>query len=71
MATKDFSEHYGEYWQYVKDSIDSQGWAYSNQVPHMLDFYFEANTKKPIEVQRSYEGEYRGMRWRPKSITEY
>lgn len=66
----DFSEHYGEYWKYVVSSVDEEGWTYSKDVPHLLDYYFEANTHKEIDFQKNYQGQWRGYRWRPKSITE-
>ena len=59
-----------QYWDYVKDVIDEDGWIYTNDVPHLLDFYFEANTDIKIDFEKFYEGTYRGNRWRPSSIKE-
>ena len=58
------------YWEYVKDVIDENGWIYSKEVPHLLDSYFETNTNIKIDFEKSYEyeGSYRGYRWRPSSI---
>ncbi len=65
-----FKPYFDQYWDMVKDVIDNtEGWIYSNDVPHILDYYFEANTGKEIEFQKIYDGEYRGYRWRPKSIS--
>lgn len=65
-----FQPHFLEYWNYVKGAIDENGWVYSKEVPYLLDAYFETNTKKEIEFQKMYEyvGDWRGYRWRPKSI---
>jgi hypothetical protein len=59
---------YDSYWDFVKNSVDEQGWAYSKDLPHILDYYFEANTGKAIDFEKSYEGEWRGSRWRPKEL---
>lgn len=61
---------YGQYWEYVEKNVDSKGWVYSKEVPHLLDTYFEANTGKPIDFQKNYEGEWRGYRWRPKELSD-
>lgn len=58
------------YWDIVKDIIDEDGWVYSNNSPHILDAYFSNNTGKEIEFQKSYEGEWKGSRWRPKELSE-
>ena len=65
-----FKPHFLQYWDYVKDVIDDDGWVYSKEVPYLLDFYFESNTGKKIEFEKmyKYEGKWRGSRWRPKSI---
>lgn len=65
---KEIEEAYLEYWKYVKDKVDTNGWTYSKEVPHLLDYYFEHNTKKEIEFEKSYIGKWRGTRWRPKSL---
>lgn len=59
-----------DYWNIVKDIIDEDGWVYSKNSPHILDYYFSNNTGKEIEFQKSYEGEWRGSRWRPKELSE-
>lgn len=64
-----FQSAYGEYWDTVRHSVDAEGWVYSKELPHILDFYFEANTGKPIDFQKSYDGEYKGSRWRPKELS--
>lgn len=58
------------YWDIVKDIIDEDGWVYSKNSPHILDAYFSNNTGKEIEFQKSYEGEWKGSRWRPKELSE-
>ena len=69
---------YGQYWENVKDHIDDEGWVYSKDVTHILDFYFEQNTGQSIEFQKSFgpsgdnpEWLTKGSRWRPKIISEY
>ena len=64
-----FQNAYGSYWDIVKDSVDDEGWVYNNELPHIIDAYFEFNTGKPIEFQKHYEGEWRGCRWRPKELS--
>lgn len=61
-----------DYWDYVKDVIDDDGWIYSKEVPYLLDAYFESNTGEKIEFQKmyKYEGKWRGYRWRPKSLLQ-
>lgn len=63
---------YAQYWDQVKSFVDEDGWVYTKEVPHMLDFYFEANTGKKIEFQKSDgpSGDNphwltKGSRWRP------
>jgi hypothetical protein len=59
---------YSQYWDLVKDHVDELGWVYTKDVPHMLDAYFEANTGKKIEFQKSHNNPHwleRGSRWRP------
>jgi hypothetical protein len=68
MDKIDFESHFLQYWDYVKDVIDDDGWVYSKDVPYLLDAYFEHNTEKEIQFEKHYEGEWRGYRWRPKSI---
>lgn len=72
-----FKSSYGEYWNDVKNSVDEQGWTYAKEVPNMLDSYFESNTGKNIEFQKSFgpSGENpfwktKGSRWRPKDLTD-
>ena len=67
-----YEPHFGVYWKYVKDVIDKDGWVYSKEVNHLLDYYFEVNTGKEIEFEKMYkhEGDWRGARWRPKSISK-
>lgn len=67
---------YGQYWQYVKDVVDEKGWVYTKDVPHMLDAYFQSNTKKEIEFQKSQPFDKnpdnplrKGSRWRPKELS--
>lgn len=67
---KRFSEAYGVYWDKVKHVVDENGWAYNNELPHMIDAYYEHNTGNPIEYQKHYEGTWRGCRWRPKMLSE-
>ena len=71
-----FQLAYAEYWNTVKDIIDEEGWVYTKEAPHMLDAYFEANTGKPIEFQKSFgpSGDNphwltKGSRWRPKELS--
>jgi hypothetical protein len=61
-------EAYGDYWQYVKDVVDKDGWVRTKDVPHLLDAYYESNTGNPIEFQKSHDGVL-DPRWRPKSLT--
>ena len=72
-----FEAVYGQYWEMVKDSVDENGWVYTKEVPNMLDAYFEGNTGKPIEFQKSFgaSGENphwltKGSRWRPKELSD-
>ena len=44
---------YVEYWDKVKDVVDGEGWVFTKEVVHMLDSYFEHNTGKEIEFQKS------------------
>ena len=77
VRRNNFYEHYAQYWDMVKDIIDEDGWVYTKDAPHMLDAYFESNTGKPIDFQKSFSflsGDNpnwlsRGARWRPKSIS--
>jgi hypothetical protein len=61
---------YADYWNHVKDSVDEQGWAYNNELPHLIDYYFDRNTGKEIDFEKHYEGKWRGVRWRPKELAE-
>lgn len=72
-----FQSAYGQYWDMVKDFIDDEGWVYTKEVPYMLDAYFEGNTGKPIEFQKSFgasgDNPYwltKGSRWRPKELSD-
>lgn len=69
---------YGEYYKYVENHVDEEGWTYVKDVAHLLDSYYEHNTGKDIEYQKSHgksgsnpNWETRGARWRPKEISEY
>ena len=71
-----FQSAYAQYWDMVKDIIDEEGWVYTKEAPHMLDAYFESNTGKPIEFQKSFgkSGDNphwltRGSRWRPLELS--
>ena len=71
-----FQSAYAQYWDMVKDIIDEEGWVYTKEVPHMLDAYFEGNTGKSIEFQKSFgksgDNPYwltRGSRWRPLELS--
>ena len=72
-----FQSAYAEYWDMVKDIIDEEGWVYTKEASHLLDTYFEANTGKPIEFQKSFgkSGDNphwltRGSRWRPIELSK-
>jgi len=69
MNIERFKLAYDVYWEMVKNSVDEDGWAYNNELPFMVDGYFEFNTGKSIEYQKYYEGEWRGCRWRPKELS--
>jgi len=67
---------YAQYWDQVKSFVDEDGWVYTKEVPHMLDAYFEANTGKKIEFQKSFgpSGDNphwltKGSRWRPMELS--
>ena len=71
-----FQSAYAQYWDMVKDIIDEEGWVYTKEAPHMLDAYFESNTGKTIEFQKSFgkSGDNphwltRGSRWRPLELS--
>ena len=66
--TSRFKPHFLQYWDMVKDVVDKDGWVYAKEVPFLLDAYFESNTEREIDFENHYEGEWRGYRWRPKSI---
>ncbi|QMW05377.1 hypothetical protein [Spirosoma foliorum] len=66
--TQLFKVAYGTYWDIVKNSLDECGWCYANDVPHLTDAYFEHNTGKDIQFEKSYPGAYKGYRWRPKEL---
>lgn len=73
-----FQKSYGEYFPMVEKHIDEEGWCYVREVKHLLDAYFEHNTGKEIEYQKSFgrSGDNphwmtRGARWRPKEISDY
>ena len=66
-----FKSAYAQYWDIVKHSVDEEGWVYSEELPSsMLDAYFEHNTGKKIEFQKHYSGEWKGVRWRPKELSQ-
>lgn len=65
-----YKQSYDQYWDIVKDSVDKDGWTYSKEVPHLTDYYFEGNTGKKIEFEKSYDGEWRGYRWRPIELSK-
>ena len=61
-----------QYWDKGKDIIDDEGWVYTKEAPHMLDAYFEGNTGKPIEFQKSFGNPNwltKGSRWRPSELS--
>lgn len=67
-----FQLAYAQYWDTVKYIIDEEGWVYTKEAPHLLDAYFEDNTGKEIEFQKSFgkSGDNphwltKGSRWRP------
>lgn len=71
-----FQSAYAQYWDMVKDIIDEEGWVYTKDAPNMLDAYFEHNTGKPIEFQKSFgkSGDNphwltKGSRWRPMELS--
>lgn len=70
-----FKSAYEQYWDKVKDIVDEEGWVYTKEASHMLDAYFEHNTNKQIEFQKSFGASgdnphwfARGSRWRPKEL---
>lgn len=74
---KKIEESYGVYWDKVKHSVDDNGWVYTKDLPNILDAYFESNTGKQIEYQKSFGPSgsnenwlTRGARWRPKELSE-
>lgn len=76
VSGNSFQSAYAQYWDMVKDKIDEEGWVYTKEVPHMLDAYFESNTGKSIEFQKSFgkSGDNphwttRGSRWRPLELS--
>lgn len=66
----DFKNAFEPYWPNLKHSVDENGWVYSKEVTHILDFYFEQNTGKKIQFEKSYDGPWRGSRWRPVEIAK-
>jgi hypothetical protein len=71
-----FQLAYEPYWDKVKDIIDEDGWVYTKEAPYMLDAYFEHNTGKPIEFQKSSGASgdnphwlTKGSRWRPYELS--
>ena len=71
-----FQSAYAQYWDMVKDIIDEEGWVYTKEAPHMLDAYFESNTGKSVEFQKSFgkSGDNphwltKGSRWRPSELS--
>lgn len=77
VSSSEIEQSYGEYWDKVKDVVDSEGWVYSKEVVNMLDAYFEHNTGKDIEFQKSFGASgdnpnwlTKGSRWRPKELSK-
>ena len=77
VSSSRFQSAYAQYWDMVKDVVDSDGWVYSKELPNILDAYFEGNTGKPIEFQKSFgpSGDNphwltKGSRWRPKELSD-
>lgn len=73
-----FRKSYLDYFTHVEKHIDEEGWVYVKEVIHLLDVYFEGNTGKKIEYQKSFgrSGDNphwmtRGARWRPQEISDY
>lgn len=67
---------YAQYWDTIKHIVDEDGWVYTKEAPHLLDSYFEVNTGKPIEFQKSFgkSGDNphwltKGARWRPLELS--
>ena len=61
----------------MKDIVDEEGGVYTKEVPNMLDAYFESNTGKRIDFQKSFSsiGDNphwltKGSRWRPVELRE-
>ena len=76
MENNRIEKAYCEYYELLKDYIDKDGWVYTKEVPHISDMYFEMNTGKQIEFQKSFgkSGENpnwltRGSRWRPQELS--
>ena len=78
MSKSIIKNAYEQYWEHVENHVDDEGWVYTIDVPHMLDAYFEHNTGKSIEFQKTFgpSGDNphfttKGSRWRPTVISEY
>lgn len=78
MSKSIIKNAYEQYWEHVENHVDDEGWVYTRDVPHMLDAYFEHNTGKSIEFQKTFglSGDNphfttKGSRWRPTVISEY
>lgn len=77
VGQRDFSEHYGDFWEKVENLVDDEGWVYVKEAPFILDVAFESTTEKEIDYQKSFSflsGDNinwltRSARWRPKSIS--
>ena len=76
VSNNRFQSAYAQYWDMVKDIIDEEGWVYTKEAPHMLDAYFENNTGKSIEFQKSFGKSgnnphwlTKGSRWRPSELS--
>lgn len=59
---------YGSYWDKVKNVVDDEGWVYTKEVSHLLDYYFEYNTGTAIQFEKVPQDYTRGSRWRPKIL---
>lgn len=67
---------YVDFWHKAESLVDEQGWIYTKEAPHLTDSYFEHNTGKEIEFQKSFgfsgtnpNWTTKGSRWRPKEIS--
>lgn len=70
MELEIIQKAYGEYWDTVKNEVDENDWAYNNNLPHLIDCYFGGNIGKEIDFEKSYEGPWKGCRWRLKELSD-